>query len=282
MGKRVYINSAATKLLMMKIQQVLFFMVMLGLSACQWGDTKTQKADITTDTLTYVYHTKKIRADDCGNKADSACTVVKIKYPVFNRDSILNDTVTNKLIVLFTAEKPDKNLTAFIKRFMDNYQDFKKSDPRSGMFFTLDSYARLIRQDSSLTTLEVGGYNFQGGAHGASATTFINWNTKSRKNIRLNDILIDGYTDKLTKVADSLFRQQEKLSYTASLKDNYFFKNDVFALNTNFLITPLGLRFLYNQYEIKPYAAGKTDLFIPYTKIKSLLRPNTVIAQYLK
>lgn len=266
----------------MKIQQALLFVAMLGLSACQWGEPNKQKADITTDTLSYVYQTKKIRANDCGNKPDSACTVVKIKYPIFKSDSALNDTITNKLIVLFTTEKPDKSLAGLIKRFMDNYEDFKKSDPRSGMFFTLDSYAKVLRQDSSLTTLEVGGYNYQGGAHGGTTTIFINWNTKSKKDIQLSDILIDGYADKLTKVADSLFRQQEKLSYTASLKDNYFFKDDVFALNQNFLITPVGLKFLYNQYEIKPYAAGQTELNIPYTKIKSLLRPNTVVAQYLK
>jgi hypothetical protein len=48
------------------------------------------------------------------------------------------------------------------------------------------------------------------------------------------------------------------------------------------MLTPVGIRFLYNQYEIKPYAAGQTDLVVPYTQIKQLLKPNTVIAQYLK
>ena len=59
-------------------------------------------------------------------------------------------------------------------------------------------------------------------------------------------------------------------------------KDNQFALNNNFLITPLGLRFLYNQYEIKPYSAGQTVLFIPYAKIKSLLLPHTVVSQYIK
>ena len=48
------------------------------------------------------------------------------------------------------------------------------------------------------------------------------------------------------------------------------------------MITPTGLSFLYNEYEIKSYAEGQTTLFIPYTQIKSLLRPKTVVSQYLK
>jgi hypothetical protein len=42
------------------------------------------------------------------------------------------------------------------------------------------------------------------------------------------------------------------------------------------------LRFLYNQYEIKPYPAAETNILIPYSQIAPLLRPNTVITQYSK
>lgn len=266
----------------MKIQQLLFLASISGLSSCMWGVPKQQKAGITKDTLTYAYHTIKERAPDCGAKPDSSCTIVKFKYPVFNSQSVLNDTVTHKLLSLFATNKTDNDLPQFIKHFMTGYLDYKKHDPRSSMIFTLDSHAKLLRQDSSLTTLEISGYTFQGGAHGSTIVTFINWNTKSEKNIALNDILVNGYEDKLNKIAERIFRKQENLSDTASLASNYFFKGNKFALNNNFSITPLGIRFLYNQYEIKPYAAGQTDLFIPYGQIKSLLLPNTVVTQYTK
>jgi hypothetical protein len=140
----------------------------------------------------------------------------------------------------------------------------------------------LVRQDSSLTTLQIDGYVYEGGAHGARSVSFINWNTKRNKCVTLSDILIDGYNNKLTAIGDTIFRQQEKLSYTSSLARDYKFEKQRFALNHNYSITPLGIRFFYNEYEIKPYAAGPTNLFIPYSKIKSLLRPNTVVTQYIK
>lgn len=261
---------------------LLFLMLITGLSSCMWGEHRNQKPDINTDTLTYAYHTIKQRAADCGTKPDSSCTIVKVKYPVFNNQLVLNDTITHKLVNLFAVNKADNDLPQYIKHFLAGYDDFKKHDARSAMVFISDSHAKIIRQDSSLTTLEVSGYSFQGGAHGSSITIFINWNTKSEKNITLADILVNGYEGSLNQVAESIFRKEEKLTANASLAHDYFFKDNKFALNKNFLITPLGIRFLYNQYEIKPYAAGQTDVFIPYTQIKSLLRPNTVVTQYLK
>jgi len=130
--------------------------------------------------------------------------------------------------------------------------------------------------------LEVGGYIFEGGAHGHTLSFFFNWNTKARKSIELADILKKGYQDSLNKVAESIFRKNEKITDSASLALDYFFKDNKFTLNNNFLITPVGIRFLYNQYEIKPYAAGQTNLLIPYAKIKSLLLPHTVVSQYIK
>ncbi|MBD1392139.1 DUF3298 and DUF4163 domain-containing protein [Mucilaginibacter glaciei] len=257
--------------------------VILGLSACEYGaPPKKEKHPIYTDTLTYTYKTIHERAADCGNKPDSACTVVKINYPQFNGNTLLNDTVQAKLLKVFMlSEKPDTSIKSMTANFLKSYADYKKSSQRERMFYDLDTYAKVIQQDSALISLEYGGYVYQGGAHGGSFTGFVNWNTKANKEVMLQDIMIDGYKDKLTNIAEGIFRKDEKLGPTESLEPNYFFKDSKFALNQNYAITPLGLRFMYNQYEIKPYAAGTTELFIPYTAIKNLLKPHTVIAQFI-
>ena len=268
----------------MKTKHLLCFITLgFALSSCQWGNPPKSKDTATTDTLAYAYTVVYQRADDCGTKPDSACTVVKVKYPVFTGQQKLNDSITRSLTSLFAMDgKPDSTVALMTKNFLKAYADFKKSEPKSAIFYELNSYAKVLTQDSSLTTIEVGGYTYQGGAHGGSATFFYNWDTKANKNITLNDLFTDGYKDKLKAVAESIFRKDEKLSATASLADNYFFTDNKFALNDNFLITPVGLKFLYNQYEIKPYAAGTTTLVIPYSQIKQLLRPNTVVAKYAK
>lgn len=266
----------------MKVAYTLIFFVLAGLTSCKFETQKKQQPDIEKDTLRYTYEVIKLRADDCGDKPDSSCTVVNIKYPVFTDRETLNDTVTKKLTGLFGFFQDSISLKEMGEHFLTTYENFKKRNKRSAIFFTLNSNARVLRQDSNLTTIETNSYTFQGGAHGGSYTFFINWDTRADKNLALDDILVNGYKPKLTEIADTIFRQQEKLSDTSSLAKDYFFKDNKFKLNRNFSITPLGLRFVYNIYEIKPYAAGRTELLIPYDKIRFLLKPNTVITQYIK
>src|SRR3954462_1269711 len=107
----------------MKIAVVLWIMV-LGLSACKWGGApEKEHHPIFKDTLTYTYKTIHERAADCGNKPDSACTVVKIRYPEFNGQILLNDTVKKKLLTLFILDKPDTSLSSQAQNFLRAYDD---------------------------------------------------------------------------------------------------------------------------------------------------------------
>ncbi len=256
----------------MHLKSVILLVIACTMVACNWGASDTDKPAITTDTLKYTYKIIERKSADCGNKKDSACIVAKIKYPVFIGQKSLNDTVRYQLLTQFgIADKPDNSLEQLADDFL-----------KSGRNFRLSANTEVLRQDSSILIMELSGYKFLGGARGYTLTNFINWNTKAAKKIELKDIFIDGYAKKLNSIAEKIFRKQEKLSDTAALKSNYLFPEGKFTLNNNFLITPIGIRFLYNQYEIKPYPAGETNILIPYAEIVSLLRPNTVVTQYHK
>ena len=226
----------------MKMRCILFVMITFSLSSCSWGSSGEDQPAITTDTLQFAY--KHIRHKETGLQTD-------ISYPVFKKQSALNDSLNSYL----TRQKEAGNR---------------------------DLHAVVLRQDSSLTIIEINEIDFERGKSGKTTTThFINWNTKKSKTIKLNDILIDQYSDQLNKIAEALFRKNENLSATAPL-DGYSFKGGQFTLNNNFLITPIGLKFLYNNGEAKPGSYGQVGLFIPYSQILTLLRPNTVIEQYHK
>lgn len=184
---------------------------------------------------------KHIKQKASGSRMD-------ISYPIFKNQPVLNDSLNSYL----KGQKP------------------------------VNLHAVVLRQDSSLTIIEINEISVEPGKSGKATTThFINWNTKKSRSIKLNDILTDQYLDQLNKIAETIFRNNEKLSATASLS-GYTFKNGQFALNNNFLITPIGLKFLFNSGEAKPESYGQIVLFVPYSQILTLLRPNTVIDQYHK
>jgi hypothetical protein len=269
----------------MGFKSIFFLVVAVIVTSCQWGvpANKTKPA-ITKDTLVYTYKKIKERAPECGDKPDNGCTVATIVYPIFLGQRVLNDTVTRNLLAHFRLDEkhPDTSLKQLVHHFLKLYKNDKESSKRSDLIYQLDSKVSVVRQDSSLLTLQFEEYGYMGGAHGDLSTLFINWNTKANKKIELKDIFADGYSRDLNTVAENIFRKQEKLSDSASLTPGYLFKDGKFSLNNNFLITPIGIRFLYNQYEIKPYSAGQTNILIPYSQIRSLFRPNTVITQYIR
>jgi hypothetical protein len=266
----------------MKTTAGILLVIVVVISSCQWGVPHSSKPAVTKDTLVYTYQNIEEKAPDCGSKPDTDCTSAKITYPVFKSQSALNDTITRRLLTVNSiSEKPDTDLHQQAKSFINAYLDDISPKKNSDLVYSLESNATVVRQDSSLVTVQIDRYLYAGGAHGSNYTGFINWNTKENKKISLNDLFVTGYDTKLTSVAEKIFRRDEKLSDTSSLT-GYFFKGAKFKLNNNFLITPVGLRFLYNEYEIKPYSGGSTELLIPYTQIKSLLRPHTVISQYNK
>ncbi|RYY37126.1 MAG: DUF3298 domain-containing protein [Sphingobacteriaceae bacterium] len=253
------------------------------LASCQWGEQAKKEDGIFRDTLSY--EVKKIKERDfgCGKGPDSICAHLDIQYPEFKDQPKLNDSIARKLLIMFAMDgRADSSLQAYAKKFIESFRQFKKDFPDTQMYYELENHAKVMHQDSGLVVLEVGGYTFQGGAHGASYTGYINWDTQANKELELNDIMVDNYKDSLTAVAEKIFRKQEKLTDTSSLARDYFFKDNKFALNENFAITPIGLKFLYNQYEIKPYAAGQTELIIPYAQLKSIIRPKTAVSQYVK
>lgn len=257
---------------------------MLTLVSCQWGMPHSTPPDINKDTLTFTYQIIHQKIDNCGNPPDSACSYVKISYPVFKNAAILNDTLTKRLLNMYTAVDSVSNVNTSLQKYAADFlkQFEQRSDEKvTARDYTMDSRAQIMRQDSGLVTIYLKDEVYTGGTHTATLYSFINWNTKNSQVIKLDDILIKGYDEKLTLIADTIFRKNEKLSLNAPLT-NYLFDNEKFALNNNFLITPTGILFLYNEHQIKPDAAGTTQIDIPYSKIKSLLLPHTVVSQYIK
>lgn len=278
------LRSLKNKRYLIKMKNYLLIIAILTiLSSCEWGGApKTRKAGISKDTLSYQEQRYKKYADDCGSKPDSNCSEINITYPVFKGQPKLNDTVVQKLASMVAIDNKHENTFDALSK--DFFQQDKqvKSAGRAHIKLTITGSATVARQDSGLVAIQLDGYSFTGGAHGISPTYFINWDIKTGKNLLLADVLTTGYEQPLNAVAEKIFRKEENLSDTASLSRDYFFKGGKFSLNNNFMITPLGLRFLYNQTEIKPYAAGKTEIIVPYNQIKTLLKPNTIVSQYVK
>lgn len=244
-------------------------------------------ADSTTDSVSYIIKTVAKESRNCNpeGKTDTACQIVKITYPDFSQsEKVLNDSLTVWLSGGMNTQKTYSSTQATADSFLQDYEAYLKEQKElpAAMPWELLIKTSVVKQQAGVIPILVDYYSFTGGAHGNPATIYHNWDAKTHKEIGLNDVLNTGYPDSLKMIAEKLFRKQEKLSPTAPLKQGYFFENAIFSLNDNFLITPEGLQFLYNPYEIKPYSEGKTELLIPYDAIKTWIKKDGPLNRYRK
>lgn len=215
---------------------------------------------------------------------DSLCATVLFKYPEVNsaENPALADTL-NQLIhqqLLDTLEEDNANTVAEMS-FEQLAQNFIEDYQQEGAFtpWSLERKVDIAYQAPQLLTLVLDEYSYLGGAHPASGTRYTVINLRDGKTVGLADLLSNGYEVPLNVAGEKAFREARNLPEAANLEEQGFtFENNVFSLNENFGVLEDGLKFVFNSYEIAPYALGPTDILIPYDDIRSLVRPEGPLA----
>ena len=157
-----------------------------------------------------------------------------------------------------------------LKDFGDEYN--RQQEIIEGMgVWTTETSISIIEGTADFVEISFHNWNYSGGAHGNAWSEQRIIDRKTGKELMLEDFISDMSV--LTAKAEKIFRADQEIAEGASLIDEGFWFNDgKFHLNENFVFNEETLDFLYNQYEIAPYAAGVIYLSIPMEEVKDLLK----------
>lgn len=250
----------------------------------------------------YHYDSVKVVSNYKFDQPKSASTkaFARVSYPVFTDNNLNNLIRTSVLAPLkvkyefqntLVAEHPalsdmDAVNTAAVdyRELAANFiRQFEMEAPNLELkaYWYADIKVKVLYENSSYVSLVCTKDYFTGGSHDLYDHLYLNYDKRKHGLITLESLLKSGKVEKLRAIAEKIFRQNEGLNADDVL-DGYFFKNNRFDLPGNFALTAKGLLFFYDYYEIKPFAAGTTQLIIPYTKISDLVQPGSVLAGQLK
>jgi len=205
------------------------------------------------------------------NPLERLCYDEELTYPISYKNKALIDF--NKQIEPFIKNYKKVNPK---KEVLDAINDMD-----SGGEWTNHTLVNLFAITNKSYTLAESNSNYSGGAHGSFYLEYQNY-TKDGKKITLDTLFAKNYQTKLLKISEKVYREQKGLSKNDSLieKDGWF--EDKFILPKTFAITPNGLLFFYNQYEIKAYASGTTEFLLPYNQINKLIKPDSLLLDIQK
>lgn len=222
---------------------------------------------------------------ECANAKpdeDSKCATVHITYPKIT-DTLapetaarLNQFIQEQLLEYSDEDgKPPANFEELAKQFIADYQQ----DPSPIGHWELERTMEAVYAHDGLVTLRLSENGYTGGAHPFNGERYFVLDTHSGKQLTLADLLAPGYASTLNAAAEHAFRAARKLPPNASLEaEGFLFENDTFKVNTNFGVLADGLGFIFNDYEVAPYAMGSTGFTVPYADIRALVPGNSPLA----
>ncbi len=261
---------------MKKISLLILSMISLvmGLSSC---GTKSGSFISNTDTLVYEQKSVVVVSALDSARVQDDRSFARIQFPYFvdeDESMGLNTFILQQL----TKDSRYNSFEEVCKGFISEYDSSITEDHTQT--WEKDVYIKVLMQHYPIVALSVYSYEYTGGAHGNYGTTFLNYNCKTQSRIELKNLFNNDELLELTKIAEQIFRKQEGLGKNDDYS-NYFFDNGQFTLPGNFCIKKDGLLFQYGIYEIKPYVAGTTDLFVPYETIKQLIKKDNLLMYVL-
>ncbi|MDD4777814.1 MAG: DUF3298 domain-containing protein [Fermentimonas sp.] len=161
------------------------------------------------------------------------------------------------------------------------YEDKARLDGKPPMWYWyyMNTNNKILFQNDSLLSYAVEYSDYEGGAHGSYRITYTNINLNDLVTLSEEDLFVPGYYNELTeKILQSLMKD-----YNAEVPDSLlmrgFFTVEDIVPNDNFWLSEEGINYSYNQYEIAPYSMGVINVTVPYSELKDILLPESIVSK---
>lgn len=220
----------------------------------------------------YSYHVESLEKEWTTENGTLACTV-KLAYPVFEGNT-----------------EGEKNINAFFEEWADDKLDYYENDKDSIVNIAIQYQAELETEQTSTqedTTIpflppseedySVGGvvvrgsiisvfmesYTYEGGAHGMPGRVNYLFDKTTGKETALAS-LINISEEELNEKVRGLFQEHVKENTEDFFEDAGETLNNKTDFIDNFYFSEDGVVFYTTPYEIAPYAAGYTEVTVPF------------------
>lgn len=198
---------------------------------------------------------------------DTEVMVLSIKYPIVN---IMYNPISENLI----NNEIGMNVNEYIryskylyKQAVDSYEYFKANNYPFNTYNAYMEYKITYNENCHLS-MYYDKYEFTGGAHGTTTRASNNWYLCNGMNLCLN-YFFPPNTDYRQLIINELLNQAD---YNMQQNPGIYFDDykGLIIKNFNqndFYLTPKGITFYFQQYDIAPYSTGIVEFVIPYDKI---------------
>lgn len=205
------------------------------------------------------------KEDSIKYKTERPEPVATIAYKLLRGSSAMKNEDVQFIEKLIMHELGADSLNAItiedcVKKQIDNYGKWYRGvlaeEPDSNLGESWNNYYSsvamdVIFNDNTWLVMEMSGSEYTGGAHGNYGVSYMNVDMQQKRVWKIEDVMtVDS--NKLNLLLDAEARKYFAIAATESFEDRLL--TDKVLPNGNICITPTGINFVYNPYEIASYA----------------------------
>lgn len=284
--------------------------ITLGLTACQKSDSKKAEPKVDQSAASQVPDTSmllqgdtekvKLTLPECNGNTCPEFSIERLKSNQAFVDETIDQAILDNLdkmldiAQLSKAKKdadqqqtasqasasevqvnktPVQQLQERVQPYANSFLEMDKELKTLGASgqITISLSPKILNSDKPLATVVLNTSSYLGGAHGASAQTYFNFDLVSKKQVGLDQIIEANQKAKFEKLAHDAFKTWVIDSKLAESVNEYE-QAWKFTLSDNFYLGKQGLILQYGEYDIGPYVVGLPRLMIPYDQLKGVLK----------
>lgn len=284
--------------------------ITLGLTACQKSDSKKAEPTVDQSAASQVPDTSmllqgdtekvKLTLPECNGNTCPEFSIERLKSNQAFVDQAIDQAILDNLdkmldiAQLSKAKKdadqqqtasqasasevqanktPVQQLQERVQPYANSFLEMDKELKTLGASgqITISLSPKILNSDKPLATVVLNTSSYLGGAHGASAQTYFNFDLVSKKQVGLDQIIEANQKAKFEKLAHDAFKTWVIDSKLAESVNEYE-QAWKFTLSDNFYLGKQGLILQYGEYDIGPYVVGLPRLMIPYDQLKGVLK----------
>lgn len=239
------------------------------LSSCEKGRLKTES----------------FQEESVGTLSEGWSDTLKIKldieYPVGGISSKAVESMTKSILsTALDSTVTDTDVSKACEAYMEKLRASYKADFDSLARYVAESeyerypvtWEKLVTgsfagRHDNVISYEIESYTYEGGAHGLSGKTCLNFDISSGGRIDEAGFFEDGTREELAGLLTSHVREslEDDDAYEA------LFVKDI-EPNGNFEVSDEGVTYVYGNYEIGPYYLGIIEVTVPWDEILPLVR----------
>ncbi|MEN2752206.1 RsiV family protein [Psychrobacter sp. FBL11] len=206
------------------------------------------------------------------------CPKIDIKYLKTNHDWLngvvngrINDLIVNSKMSE-SASINNKSSQADVRAAIDDFAASQFADLPADSVFTyrLMIEPKYIGHVDNFELFEIHSYVFTGGAHGMPYSEYLVFDSTTKQQVQLVDMLQKGKKSDFEALAYDAYKQW--VGTVASDTHDYE-QSWPFVFSDNITLTDKGIDIRYQHYSIGPYAYGMPVLSIPYDKLNTSIKP---------